>query len=67
MGLGSLAHMGCEVSFLQSWPIKSSSLITSLLAVVEDADYLLIAKPVAVNHLGIRRDYALGLVSCAGY
>jgi hypothetical protein len=34
---------------------------------VEDAGYLLIAKPVAINHLGIRRDYALELVSCAGY
>ena len=39
------------------------SLLTSrvrnvVLAVVNDADYLLMAKPVAVNHLGIRRDCA---------
>ena len=58
MGLDCLALWGC--SLLQSWPIKSSSLTTSLLAMVEDVGYLLIAKPVAINHLGIRRDYVLG-------
>ena len=30
-----------------------------VLAMLKDVDYLLIAKPVAFNHLGIRRDCAI--------
>ena len=33
-----------------------------VLAMLKDVDYLLIAKPVAFNHLGIRRDCATSLL-----
>jgi hypothetical protein len=36
-----------------------------LCALMKDVDYLLMAKPVAINHLGIRRDYAF-LLDSAG-
>ena len=35
----------------------------TVLAKLKDADYLLIAKPVAFNHLGIRRDCAMSLLT----
>jgi hypothetical protein len=31
-----------------------------------DVDYLLIAKPVAFNHLGIRHDYAMSFIDMVG-
>ena len=37
---------------------SSRSLLWTLFALEMDVDYLLMAKPVATNHLGIRRDYA---------
>lgn len=35
----------------------------TVLAKLKDVDYLLIAKPVAFNHLGIRRDCAMSLLT----
>jgi hypothetical protein len=42
------------------WPIQVAYLV--VLAMLKDVDYLLIAKPVAFNHLGIRRDCAMSLL-----
>jgi len=38
------------------WPIQVAYLM--VLAMLKDVDYLLIDKPVAFNHLGIRHDCA---------
>jgi hypothetical protein len=42
------------------WPIQVAYLV--VLAMLKDVDYLLIAKPVVFNHLGIRRDCAMSLL-----
>jgi hypothetical protein len=46
--------------FTLLWPIQVAYLL--VLAMLKDVDYLLIAKPVAFNHLGIRRDCATSLL-----
>jgi cytochrome c oxidase subunit IV len=42
------------------WPIQVAHLM--VLAMLKDVDYLLIAKPVAFNQLGIRCDCATSLL-----
>jgi hypothetical protein len=42
------------------WPIQVAYFM--VLAMVKDVDYLLIAKPVAFNNLGIHRDCATSLL-----
>ena len=45
--------------FMRSLVLASQ--VPLVLALKKDVDYLLIAKPVALNHLGIRRDCAASL------
>ena len=45
-------------------PIESQAL--SELAMLNEVDYLLIAKPVAINQMKIRRDCVQSLVDSAG-
>jgi hypothetical protein len=42
---------------------RSQSRVPLVLAMKKAVDYLLIAKPVAINHLGIRRDCAVSLLT----
>jgi hypothetical protein len=49
--------------FVASGPIISQAL--SEFAMLNEVDYLLIAKPVALNQLKIRRDCVWFLVNCA--
>jgi len=46
--------------FTLLWPIQVVHLM--VFAMLKDVDYLLIAKPVAFNQLGIRRDCATSLL-----
>ncbi len=46
--------------------LTSESSSSTSLAMLNEVDYLLIAKPVAFNHLKIRRDCARSFVDCAG-
>ena len=47
------------------WAYYKVEFFTELAMLVTEVDYLLIAKPVAINHLKIRRDCAWSLVDCA--
>ena len=55
--------MYCLGEALSGYPIGIGSLLNQIPSICDvesvmqnDVDYLLIAKPVAINHLGIRRD-----------
>ena len=46
------------LNWLRSFLARTSQIPLGVCAVEVDVDYLLIAKPVAIKHLGIRRDCA---------
>lgn len=48
--------------FLGAFDAQHYSRIPSVFAKKKDVDYLLIAKPVAFNHLGIRHDCAVSFI-----
>lgn len=51
---------------LQPFLVRLVRYLSGVCAAEADVDFLLIAKPVATNHLRIRRDCAIVLVTLAG-